>query len=207
MVFLLNENLDAIIPPSATASSRRSCWSRVVSSSHPSQELRFDLAAARRALAFQPPLWQIGPVSDEAPISREQHAGLSREQILAALTALNQALATEGLVGEVCRFGGAVMVLAFNARLATKDVDAVFQPAAVVRRLAAEVADQAGLPAGWLNDGVKGFLSARHDLVAGSLPQYANLRLTMPVPEYLLAMKCMAARVGIAPGEGALPFS
>jgi hypothetical protein len=47
-----------------------------------------------------------------------------------------------------------------------------------------------------LNDGVKGFLSDRHKTTAAGLPQFAHLRLTMPVPEYLLAMKCMAARIG-----------
>ena len=153
-------------------------------------------------MVFQPRLRQTVPVSDGASTFQNQPAGLNRAQILAALAALNQALAAEGVVGELCLFDGAVMVLAFNARLATKAVDAVFQPAAVVRRLAAEVGESVGLPTGWLNDGVKGFLSARHELVAGSLPQFAHLRLTMPVPEYLLALKCMAARVGISPGEG-----
>jgi hypothetical protein len=47
-----------------------------------------------------------------------------------------------------------------------------------------------------LNDGVKGYVSSRHETTAASLPQFANLRVTMPVPEYLLAMKCMAARIG-----------
>ena len=36
----------------------------------------------------------------------------------------------------------------------------------------------------------------------GNLPQFPHLRLTMPVPEYLLAMKCMASRVGGTDGEG-----
>jgi len=31
--------------------------------------------------------------------------------------------------------------------------------------------------------------------MATNLPQFPHLRLTMPVPEYLLAMKCMAARI------------
>jgi len=36
--------------------------------------------------------------------------------------------------------GGTVMVLAFTARLATKDVDAIFEPAQVVRSAAERVA-------------------------------------------------------------------
>ena len=126
---------------------------------------------------------------------------MSREEILAALVALDRELAGHGVVGEVCLFGGAVMVLAFNARLATQDVDAVFQPAAIMRELAAHVGAAANLPTDWLNDGVKGFLSARHEVTAGNLPQFPNLRLTMPTAEYLLAMKCLASRLGSAAGE------
>jgi hypothetical protein len=88
------------------------------------------------------------------------------------------------------------MVLAFNARAATKDVDAIFSPATTIREIAARIAEDQGLPSDWLNDGVKGFVSARHETVEANLPQFASLRLMMPVPEYLLAMKCLAARVG-----------
>jgi hypothetical protein len=121
---------------------------------------------------------------------------LTRETILRALQMLSDGLGKQGVTGEVCIFGGTVMVLAFTARLATKDVDALFQPAQAIRELARRIADEQDLPANWLNDGVKGFLSTRHETTAGNLPQFPHLRLTMPVPEYLLAMKCMAARIG-----------
>ena len=139
----------------------------------------------------------FGAVSTSAP----NESRLNREQILAALEALNRALAGRGVIGEVCLFGGAVMVLAFDARPATKDVDAVFQPANVVRELARQVGESAGLPANWLNDGVKGYLSAKHETTQGPLPQFDHLRLLMPTPEYLLAMKCLASRIGAGSGE------
>jgi len=126
---------------------------------------------------------------------------LSREQILRALQNLSDQLGQQGVTGEVCLFGGTVMVLAFTARLTTKDVDAIFQPAQVIRQLARGIADDLHLPADWLNDGVKGFVSTRHETTTGNLPQFPHLRLTMPVPEYLLAMKCMAARIGGTTGE------
>src|SRR5207247_10989953 len=96
---------------------------------------------------------------------------LTREQILAALEALNRALAEREVIGELCVFGGAVMVLAFNARLATKDVDAVFQPAALVRELARQVGEVAGLPASWRKDGVEGYWSGGREVVPGPWPQ------------------------------------
>jgi hypothetical protein len=91
------------------------------------------------------------------------------------------------------------MVLAFTARLPTKDVDALFQPTPLIRDLASRIGKEQSLPADWLNDGVNGF--AWRETTAGNLPQFPHLRLTMPVPEYLLAMKCMAARLGGTTGE------
>ncbi|HXI69012.1 MAG TPA: hypothetical protein VNN22_01510 [Verrucomicrobiae bacterium] len=130
--------------------------------------------------------------------ANEQAAGstLTRETILRGLQALSDELGKQGITGEICLFGGTVMVLAFTARLTTKDVDALFQPTQTIRELARRIADEQHLPADWLNDGVKGFVSTRHETTPGNLPQFAHLRLTMPVPEYLLAMKCMAARIG-----------
>jgi hypothetical protein len=128
-------------------------------------------------------------------------SALSREQILRALDGLSDLLGQQGVMGEVCLFGGTVMVLAFTARLSTKDVDALFQPTQAIRECARRIAAEQHLPDDWLNDGVKGFVSARHETTTGNLPQFPHLRLTMPVPEYLFAMKCMAARLGSTTGE------
>jgi len=114
---------------------------------------------------------------------------------------LSDELGKQSITGEICLFGGTVMLLAFSARLATKDVDALFHPAQVIRDLSSRIADEQHLPVNWLNDGVKGFVSVRHETTAGNLPQFPHLRLTMPVPEYLLAMKCMAARIGCTTDE------
>ena len=134
-----------------------------------------------------------------APLSTG--SGLTRETILQALGSLSEQLGRQGVTGELCLFGGTVMVLAFTARLSTKDVDALFQPTPLIRDVARRIAEEQNLPADWLNDGVKGFVSARHETTAGNLPQFPHLRLTMPVPEYLLAMKCMAARLSATTGE------
>jgi len=128
-------------------------------------------------------------------------SALSREAILRALNSLSEELGKHDVTGEICLFGGAVMVLAFTARLSTKDVDAVFQPTSLIRDISRRIAETQQLPADWLNDAVKGYVSARHETTAGNLPQFPYLRLTMPIPEYLLAMKCMAARLGGTSGE------
>ena len=118
---------------------------------------------------------------------------LDGENIREALASLDAELGKRGIRGEICLFGGAVMVLAYQARQSTKDVDAVFAPTGPIRELAAHLASERGWEPDWINDGVKGWLSSRQDLVDAGL-HLTHLAVLMPSPEYLLAMKCMAAR-------------
>jgi hypothetical protein len=143
-------------------------------------------------------LYSAGIMSEQA---HPDGSVLTQEMILAALRDLSDELAQQGVTGEICLFGGTVMVLAFASRLSTRDVDAIFEPTQMVRRIARQIGERRHLPPDWLNDGVKGYVSSRHETWEGNLPQFSHLRLTMPVPEYLLAMKCMAARLGGPSGE------
>jgi len=120
---------------------------------------------------------------------------LDRATIERALAALNARLEAAGVTGELCIFGGSAMVLAFDARPTTRDVDAVFRPPALIREAAAAIAEEMSLPANWLNDGVKGFVSNTPEYVTEGLLQFPHLRVIRPSAAYLLAMKCIAARV------------
>lgn len=107
---------------------------------------------------------------------------------------LNDELATTNTQAELYLVGGAVMCLAFGARESTRDVDAMFVPTREVRSAAARVAAQAGVPETWLNDAVKSFLGDRGEFDPFlELPQ---LRVFTARPEYLLALKCAAMRLG-----------
>jgi hypothetical protein len=127
---------------------------------------------------------------------------LTKEQILAALDELNAILQAKGVTGELCIFGGAAMVLAFDARESTRDVDAIFVPKSELAEASSEVAENRGLPDSWLNDGVKGFISPSGDLTTDGMPQWENLRILRPATSYLLAMKCLASRVAGYDGAG-----
>ena len=106
---------------------------------------------------------------------------------------LDEELRAAHVEGELYLVGGAVMCLALDARDATRDVDAVFRPTREVREAAARVADRAGVPRGWLNDAVKGFLARRGDF--DPFLELPNLRVFVARPEYLLAMKCASMRL------------
>jgi len=134
-------------------------------------------------------------------LSEHPRSGWDRAAMVKAFQEVSDELGRRGATGELCLFDGTVMVLAFAARPSTTDVDAIFQPTQVIRDVARQVGEANQFPGDWLNDGVKGFISARHETTPGNLPQFSNLRLTMPVPEYLLAMKCMASRIGAIESE------
>ncbi len=85
-------------------------------------------------------------------MSQREPPLLDRERIAEALTLLGDRLARRGVVADIYVIGGAAMALAYDARRATRDIDAVFQPHGMVLEAAQEVAAQLGLPRWWLNE-------------------------------------------------------
>ena len=63
-----------------------------------------------------------------------------------------------------------------------------------MRELAAQVGIEIGIGEKWLNDGVKGFLSEKGNF--NHFLDLPNLRVFCASPRYLLAMKCLAMRIG-----------
>jgi hypothetical protein len=120
---------------------------------------------------------------------------MDRGEITGALTALAAELDQRGVSAEMYVVGGAAIALAFDERRSTRDIDAVFEPKQIVYEAAAVVAEQRGLPVGWLNDAVKGFL-AGDDPAAAPVLDLPGLRCLAASPETLLALKVLAHRVG-----------
>jgi hypothetical protein len=121
-------------------------------------------------------------------------AALAKREIERLFSLLNDELRAIDVTGELYLVGGAVMCLAFAARESTRDVDAFFEPARVVREAAARAGVRAGVGEDWLSDAVKGYLSA-----AGTFSRFlelSHLVVFCANADYLLAMKCLAMRIG-----------
>ena len=115
-----------------------------------------------------------------------------REEIIKYLHILNEKLQRQNVKGEICLYGGAVMCLVFDARPSTKDIDAVFHPAEIIRQTAKEISNEYELVDDWLNDGVKGFLVDHPKKVFLNL---SHLVVMVADSEYMLAMKSLSARI------------
>lgn len=120
---------------------------------------------------------------------------INEEQIKKSLQRLGELAVENGETIELVILGGAVMVLAYQARQATHDVNAVIlSPREIrkVREMAVEVAREYHLPEDWLNDGAKGYLVG---LSQGRIIFTApGIVASSPSVTQLLAMKLSAWR-------------
>jgi hypothetical protein len=122
---------------------------------------------------------------------------LTREQILGLFGELDDELCRMGVRGDVFVVGGAAMTVAYDARPATRDVDAIWRPSTEVRHAAARVAARHDeVEPDWLNDAVKAFLPTRDREPISVVYDGDCLTVSVPPPEYLLATKLLASRVG-----------
>ena len=118
---------------------------------------------------------------------------MDKDDIIKYLMFLNDELQKRNVKGEICMVGGAVMCLCYGSRISTMDIDAIFEPKMIIYECAKIVADKHDLPVDWLNDGVKGFLS--ENAVYRKYKEMTNLCIYVASPEYMLAMKCLSARL------------
>lgn len=117
---------------------------------------------------------------------------LSQKEIIHLFEELNEKLRARGEIGEIGLIGGAVMCLVYQSRNATRDVDAIFKPAALIRKLSAEMGETHRLGPNWLNDAAKGYL--RDSFTKEEVMNLSNLRIWAPEASYMLSMKCISAR-------------
>lgn len=126
---------------------------------------------------------------------------LDKSLVEKALLRMGELALESGLKLEISIYGGALMMLAYNARSITKDVDAVLSPSKEGLAIARRVGRELGLPEHWLNDDVKLYLAPSGQM--RTLPrEVPGLVITAPTAGYLLAMKALACRNPLPGHEG-----
>lgn len=118
---------------------------------------------------------------------------MTKAQIFKALKRLGVLARQNDIELEMSIYGGCAMILAFDRRQITRDVDAIFHPIEAIRSLVKQVAEELSLPDNWLNDDVRQFLAPKESMRA--LPiEFDGIKITVPTASYLLAMKALAGR-------------
>jgi len=117
---------------------------------------------------------------------------LDRAQMTALLNELGDRLEARGIAASLYLVGGAAMTLAYGRDGLTPDIDAMTSHAAVLDE-ATSMAQDHGLPEGWLNSNAAGWVPPRPEwaLTPQTKP---GLTIHIAPPEHVLAMKLIATR-------------
>lgn len=118
---------------------------------------------------------------------------LSKSDIEGYLKEIAAAMEAEEIRSEIVLCGGAVMTMVYDARPSTKDIDALFEPAAKLRMIASRIAERDGLEADWLNDGAKGFIDTSR-MTFETVRDFGALVVKTPDTRGMLALKLVSAR-------------
>jgi hypothetical protein len=130
---------------------------------------------------------------------------LTRELVERALRRLGELAVANGIQLEVALYGGTAMMLAYNQRIITNDVDAVVIPAESATPFVRQVAEELSLHERWLNDDVRVYLGTRGQTRAlEKFSDMPGIRVNVATAGYLLAMKALACRDALPGYEGDL---
>ena len=131
---------------------------------------------------------------------------MNRRAFLEALRRLGQVSREAGIRLEITIYGGSAMLLAYNSRATTKDIDAILVPKEEGERLAAQVARELELPEDWISSDVSQFVSPTREAKRrlADIEEETGLIVHAPTARYLLAMKALACRRPIAGYRGDL---
>jgi hypothetical protein len=126
---------------------------------------------------------------------------LSKAAIEDAFREMGETLARSGKLAEIAVYGGAAILLQFSVTFRTSDVDAQVESGdhGALMEAARLVAERRGWLRSWLSEAVTMYLGEKGGTsLYASYPSEARvgLRVYVARPDYLLAMKLRAMRIG-----------
>jgi hypothetical protein len=136
-------------------------------------------------------------------MTNASHPGVTTDVVVSAFEVMGRYLRERGVLGEIAVYGGTAIMLQFDWRKATEDVDAVIRAGereGVVKDAVIYAALRLGLPDDWLNNYVGSFTPETEPeaffSVYGAYPrgETPGLRVFLARPEYICAMKLKALR-------------
>lgn len=131
----------------------------------------------------------------------DKTADLGRDKLIYLLNKLGEELAEQGTMGEIVVYGGSALMLMYDFRASTHDVDftaldSLNNGQYRVLKAATKISAQEGINSAWMNDAIEVFVSDTPDmLLFGEFPKdKPGLRVFTATPEYIFTMKMLAMR-------------
>ena len=132
-------------------------------------------------------------------------AGQAESTTVSRLHKLDRIAKRDGVVWDLSVYGGLLLPMAFRLPCSTRDVDTVVRADhKALLGAAAELAAQEGWPADWIYDVLRCLPSKSERLAlmeAFDPVEAGGLRVHMPSPEYVFAMRCMSMRLSNLEGS------
>jgi hypothetical protein len=119
---------------------------------------------------------------------------VDRQEIDGALRDLAKSLDERGVIARIYLVGGAAMVLGYESRFSTDDVDGSGYPTDEVLAVAAEVAERRGLRPDWLDNSDKVYFPVASEPEWRPVIKVGSAEVVVADERTLLAMKMRASR-------------
>lgn len=119
---------------------------------------------------------------------------MDRDEIKTALTELGQELERKGVTARIYLVGGAAMVLAYNNRFSTDDVDVNLVPTDDVVAVAVQVGSRLGLREDWLDSHLNMHIPSTKEPEWNPVMRFGSVEVAVADARSLLAMKIRASR-------------
>ena len=119
---------------------------------------------------------------------------LNRDEMESALAELADQLNARIVKAKIYLVGGTAMVLAFDARFTTGDIDGALHPTDDVLAVAAEIGERRGLGPEWLNNSAARFIPVFKEPNWQPIFKSGNVEIVAADERAMLAMKMRAGR-------------
>ncbi|GGJ93680.1 hypothetical protein GCM10007063_15270 [Lentibacillus kapialis] len=119
---------------------------------------------------------------------------ISKELFLEILDVLDERLGENMLNMSLNIYGGTVMMISFDVRPATKDIDAIFETSPQIEAILTDIAETYKLDKEWINQDIKEPLKYVKNEELEELFTYKHLKVFGPSAEQMLAMKILSSR-------------
>ena len=113
---------------------------------------------------------------------------MSREDMLKYLEELSSRLKCINRSYDIVLFGGAAMAIVYEARDATRDIDAKYRSSVELRRVIKSISDDFEIDEGWLNNDGEHYVTNK--MSTSLYLDFSNLKVYTVNADYLLWERC-----------------